>query len=872
MEPELQRQLQLEAEMAGLGQRRVEVEVLLGRDVPDSHRPGQLRHKKSHQEAHTEAMTGYGRTLLSMAIERVGVACEAEANTITSGYLAGYRAVLRRFWGDPPVRGKKQATTRYNKELAAWEARKAYHMRVVAAISLEIVVNGVSAAWKATRTAGQIGRALERELKFRHAKQCNPALFETVLSDLERREPDMQRRSRVMLHSLKTDSSATALRGWVPLSQEEHISVGMLVLTLICNHTDLVSVVPRRERNNKTVDVLAATPATLDYIHARLENAGWANPMFLPTIIKPLAWDSIRSGGYYSTKEVIEPVRLVKKLWTRNKEGKAQFIRLERASMPTVYRAVNAVQNTGWRINKPPLSVIQEAWYHGGQAIGKMPVRTTAETLTVTFPLPPRVAEGGSDEEKTARNRVASKVYRRREAQIGRVFQMDRTIMLAEKFADEKAFFFPTQLDFRGRMYAMPSILNPQGTDCAKGLLEFSEGKRLGPVGWRWLHIHTANMHGEDRISFDKREDWTVSNYHWIVDCVKQPFEYRAWMDADKPWQFLAAAVELVTAVESGHYEDYFSHIPITVDGTCNGLQHFSAMLLDSDGARSVNLSPSEVPSDIYQIVADKVKTKFKGMPDDPMARAWLNWGFDRKATKRAVMILPYSGTQHAATEYIREYVKERLELANAGSPFEDEIAATAFFAKHVWATIGETIQSAGTVMKWLKDIAKAVTKAKQPLRWVTPLGFPVQQDNREEDQFRLNLSLGKGIRYQPILSKESERFDRKAQSQGISPNFIHSLDAACLMLTINRALDEGITSFAMVHDSYGVHACDMDKLYVALRQAFVDIYQGDVMGDFVRQATEGLPEEVRSALIAAQPPKGTFVLESVKNSKYFFA
>lgn len=342
-------------------------------------------------------------------------------------------------------------------------------------------------------------------------------------------------------------------------------------------------------------------------------------------------------------------------------------------------------------------------------------------------------------------------------------------------------------------------------------------------------------------------------------------------MEADKPWQFLAGAMELVAAVESGDYENYLSHLPVTVDGTCNGLQHFSAMLLDQDGADSVNLSPSEIPSDIYQIVADKVKAKFAAM-DDPRAKQWLAWGFDRKATKRAVMILPYSGTQHAATEYIREYVKERMEAENPGAQFEDEFRATAFFAKHVWVTIGETIQSAGTVMKWLKEIAKAVTKAKQPIRWTTPLGFPVEQDKREEDQFRLDLSLGKGIRYRPILSKESERFDRKAQAQGISPNFVHSLDAVCLMLTINRALDEGITSFAMVHDSYGVHACDMDKLYVGLRQAFVDIYQGDVMGDFVRQATEGLPEEVRNALIAAKPPKGTFVLESVKESRYFFA
>jgi DNA-directed RNA polymerase len=445
---------------------------------------------------------------------------------------------------------------------------------------------------------------------------------------------------------------------------------------------------------------------------------------------------------------------------------------------------------------------------------------------------------------------------------------MDRTIAMAEKFLEEPAIYFPTQLDFRGRMYPMPSFLNPQGTDCSKALLTFARGCKLGTSGWKWLHIHIANMYGEDKISFDDREAWTVNNYHWILDCTKQPFEHREWMEADKPWQFLAGAIELVAAVESGDYENYFSHLPVTVDGTCNGLQHFSAMLLDEEGARAVNLEPADMPNDIYQIVADKVKEKFATMVDEPMAAAWLAWGFDRKATKRAVMILPYSGTLHAAKDYVRDYVKDREDKA----PWDDEFAATLFFSKHVWATIGETIVSAGTVMKWLKQIAKAVTKAGKPIRWVTPINFQVEQDNREMDGYQVDLMLGQSARYQPNMVAPSERLDMAAQRLGISPNFIHSLDANCLMLTVNRALDEGIEDFAMVHDSYGVLAGKMDTLYMGLRQAFVDTYQKDVMKDFLMDATKGLPAKVIAQLLKDMPKKGTFQLERVKESKYFFA
>jgi DNA-directed RNA polymerase len=575
------------------------------------------------------------------------------------------------------------------------------------------------------------------------------------------------------------------------------------------------------------------------------------------------------NGGYYSSFEELKPVRMVKV--PRNARGAAHLKKLfdAREKMPLVYRAINAVQSTPWKINKPVLEVLQQAWQAGGLKIGKMPQKTDVTSLASAFPLGEPYSESLKADESRyllwKRNRA--KVYKARTKQSSRVIQMERMAAMAEKFANEEIIYFPTQLDFRGRMYAMPSFLNPQGTDVAKGLLTFARGCKLGASGWKWLHIHVANMHGEDKISFEEREEWTVNNYHWIVDCVHAPFEHREWMDAEKPWQFLAGAIELVAAVESGDYENYFSHLPVTVDGTCNGLQHFSAMLLDAEGAVSVNLQPSETPNDIYQIVADKVKQKFHHM-DDPFAKAWLAWGFDRKATKRSVMILPYSGTLHAAKKYIRAYVKDRDEAC----PWEDDFAATMFFAKHVWKTIEETVTSAGACMKWFRMVAKAVTEAGKPLQWTTPLNFLVEQDNRDLDQYRINTMLGRGIRYQPVLVVESERLDKDAQMLGISPNKVHSLDAACLMLTVNRALDEGIEDFAMVHDSYGVLAGKMDTLYMGLRQAFVDIYQNDVMGDFLKSTTAGLPEEVVTKLRAAMPKKGTFELESVKDSKYFFA
>lgn len=63
-------------------------------------------------------------------------------------------------------------------------------------------------------------------------------------------------------------------------------------------------------------------------------------------------------------------------------------------------------------------------------------------------------------------------------------------------------------MDFRGRLYPIPPHLNHMGPDIARGLLEFSEGKKLGTSGLRWLKIHLANKMGKDKLSMADREDY----------------------------------------------------------------------------------------------------------------------------------------------------------------------------------------------------------------------------------------------------------------------------------------------------------------------------------------------------------------------------
>ena len=57
---------------------------------------------------------------------------------------------------------------------------------------------------------------------------------------------------------------------------------------------------------------------------------------------------------------------------------------------------------------------------------------------------------------------------------------------------NEDGFYFPHNLDFRGRAYPMHPNLNHLGADLSRGLLQFADAKPLGPDGLRWLEISVS--------------------------------------------------------------------------------------------------------------------------------------------------------------------------------------------------------------------------------------------------------------------------------------------------------------------------------------------------------------------------------------------
>ena len=191
----------------------------------------------------------------------------------------------------------------------------------------------------------------------------------------------------------------------------------------------------------------------------------------------------------------------------------------------------------------------------------------------------------------------------------------------------DKPFYMEVDTDYRGRVYYKEPFLNFQGSDWARGIFEFHEGKPMTKDGEYWLAVHTAGSFNQsysiddiptwceadyrsylesenlDSISVDKftlndRVRWTNENMEVIIAAGHE----RAFgEDAEKPVAFLACCVEWYQydlARRDGRM--YLSHLPIPIDGSNNGWQHLGAISKDERTGELVGLVAKEIQRDFY--------------------------------------------------------------------------------------------------------------------------------------------------------------------------------------------------------------------------------------------------------------------------------
>jgi len=663
-----------------------------------------------------------------------------------------------------------------------------------------------------------IGKAVEDECHIRHYEKVCPGLLNTLKKNYWHESAGTQQKVTV----IRTLMQRYDVEHWDTWPRAVRVKLGGWLLDCIMKTSGWFTKYPDR-RGKKVYNVVLPTPEFLEIKEKVTKESELFAPLAWPMLIEPNDWTNKRCGGYL-LNEVMRGHPMVRR-------GDNACIQ---GDTPITF--LNKIQKVGYKLN-PFVVQVAEELLNRGIEVGKfIPI--------VEIPLPPKPPD-------IADNKDSRKAYRRASAEVmntnANAFRRScrtRMTMEAVKKFKGKEFFIPWSFDYRGRAYPIPAFLTPQDTDFGKSLLLFSEEGVLKPQHEQWLAFQVATTYGRDKDTWDERQEWVMSNLTLISRVANDPIRCRPdWEAAEEPWQFLAACEAYYHCVLA-HTRRTTGHM-IAIDATCSGLQILAGLAADQSTAQLVNVLPSDRPQDAYKVVAELSK------PHIP-ERIRPYW--DRKATKRSVMTIPYNAKPFSNRTYIRDALKEKgIEIE------KDELTQA---VKAVRDAMDSIVPGPMAVMKWIEKEVGSIVKAGLKtggvvLEWETPSGFIVHQRLQKRNVQTLQLQL-LGRCSVNITTEDENQVSLVRHKAATAPNLIHSLDASLLQMA-SQKFSEPI---ATIHDSVLTRATDMTKLSELVRETYMDLFSNT---DYLKDFAAAIGAETEPPIIGDLEPS------DVIESTYFF-
>ncbi len=590
------------------------------------------------------------------------------------------------------------------------------------------------------------------------------------------------------------------------------------------------------------------------YLKDNIANGNLVPSYNTPLVEAPIEWTRFRGGGFHSAQ------------FKYNMISRGRSRDYVTSDLTNIYKTLNRIQNTALKVN----SKVYEIFNHSvslNLGLGNLPRNESPNFIEYPYQGRP-FKELDKDEQVIVRDWAKNKteMHKHDISNNSKYMKMYRTHAEARRFKDYENIYFAYYIDYRGRVYPKANALSPQGDKYSKALLQFSTGKHINTRDAEmFLAMHGANTYGQDKISFEDKHNWVLMNHEDIIACAKNPLDESAiWHKADDAWNFLAFCFEWEEYSRLG--SSFKSHLSIAMDGSCNGLQHLSAMFLDEIGGKSVNLTDNKSKGDIYsdvqeltvQLLLDRGTSIGKKLVE-------IN-AITRNSCKKPVMTVPYAGTKMGTRDTVRLYLEDNMLLKHFTEDERTEVITQ--YTDALWDAIEATIIKGRAIMMFLKQSAPRILAASDAttINWYTPNGFKVVQRKPNLKRIQANTLLGEFVGNKRAMVQLQYAMDTpssRKHGNSIAPNLIHSLDACHLQNTV-LSLPEAL-SFNMIHDSYGTHASDSRAMYEAIRQQFYDIYKdNDVLQKFIADQPEfELPE---------LPTNGNLDLTEVLTSEYFFA
>lgn len=711
-----------------------------------------------------------------------------------------------------------------------------------------------------TTLALQIGKSLREQLMFENWKKNEKAIQDEHNATCEEGDTYSKSYAELLIERAKNNMTRSTLARWkkkfnsynvIEWPHGESVAIGMKLMNVCLEANPDLFMYKMPMIKGKKTRILHLTESAWAHIQGANDSALFSTPLLLPTLIEPLEWhynNSELKGGYHHIARPLFSERMNKHTAADVDAPSQEFL-----------DSINNVQNTAWTIN-PYINMVVNMIVGTGKELGGVPRMCEL----VAPKLPEEEYNAMTKEERRSYLKNRSTIIEEIASQRGKHGAFVRKLNIASKLLPHSKFFFPHFADFRGRLYPMAQELTPQGDQVAKGLLQFAEAKELGKDGMYWLKVHAANTFGKDKESLDDRVKWATDNLDMMAECAIDPLTNKTWAKADEPLPFLAVCKELTDAHELAFPFSFKSHIAVAMDGTCNGMQLLSLLGRDNLGAEKTNCRSIDSRFDLYSEVAAKVIAICKReMFGNSVAGEWYkklhnNPSLARKTVKRAVMTTPYGVTGRGIAQQLvgDKHCNDLGDVSRAN--------ASDYMKDCILEAMSEVNGKAVEIMGYFQNIAGTMAQQQQPLSWYTPMGLKVTQAYYKMADKRIQTVFGTVVLW---AEDKAMGLDAQKQYQSSAPNVIHSFDAAMLQLTVTELTKKGHTAFAMIHDSYGMHAGNVEELHATLRMAAYEIFSADQMAEFhayVQSQTEiQLPKP---------PVAGDYDMAEILNAPYFFS
>ena len=580
----------------------------------------------------------------------------------------------------------------------------------------------------------------------------------------------------------------------------------------------------------------------------------WLRPKWAPMICTPNPWT--KKNGRWEGGYIVPGMQM--KFIRPASPGYDSF-GLSEMSHQSV-RAINALQNTKYKVNNKICKIMNYVFVNNLE-LADCPRYSQDDFAFQEYEGPTKTEEGKYMPEFAQHLSQLENAHKEWAKLWADRLRMIQRLDLAKDLLNFDCFYLPITVDFRGRCYTSTEMLSPQGSDFDKALCCFAEGKPYDEAGRYWMKVQIANLCGEDKLSFDDRVKWFHENEKYLKASAQNPIDNTFWSkqgDDRKKWQLLASLLDYYD--ESG-----MNHVAVQMDGSCNGIQHWSAIGRDPVGARATNLIPVSQPCDLYTEVADAANKFLSTNVEDDWHTAWREERVSRKCAKRPCMTYAYGVTLHGCVRALKE--DGHCDWAGENKGLAAKYIGTVLMNEAIPSVVSASYQ----FMAWAKELAKQVNEAGDYLEWETPIGNIIRHNYYEDKKVRLRVD--SQLVVFSIPAEKDAKLSTSEMISGIAPNFIHSLDASHMLDTINRMYNDGISSFSMIHDSFGCHANEVPKMHKHIRESFVEMYDNNNPSLVLAETTakKSTAEDWESCTIHP-PSRSSLDIHDVLQSEYFFS